>query len=173
MSVILTKGGSMSLTKQQPQLQRVIIACGWRARQGGGAEYDLDVSAAGLDASGKVPNQDDPSDKGHQDYFVYANHRTPSDRSMRFMGDNRTGGGEEESIFVDLTRVASNIERIVAAVVIWHGALRFQKFSHIQGAYIRILDADTRREIARFNLSDGPSKEILVVFGELHRNGAE
>ncbi len=177
-SINLSKGGNISLTKiAGAALQNVVIACGWDAnRKKGGKSYDLDVSAVGLDASGEVPNIDDPTDAGYQEWFIYANHRKDSRGSVVFMGDNRTGEGEgdDELIEVALTRVPVEIERIVFAVVIWQADQRGgQRFGDVDNSFIRVFDKSTGNEFARYNLGADFAEETLVMFGELYRRGEE
>jgi tellurium resistance protein TerD len=187
MSAILTKGGNVSLTKTAPDsLSRLIVAGGWDPNGGLlaqvgravglGHDYDLDLSATGVDARGKVPFGTDLMDWGYQQqWFVYSNHRSAPQRAVVLMNDNRTGKGkgDDETMQVDLTRVPMNIQRIVFGVVIWQAEQRQQKFGDIQNAYIRIYDAETKQEIARYDLGNEFSDETFVIFGELYRYGTE
>ena len=121
MSVRLQKGGNISLVKGGSPLRRAVVACGWDVNLNRGEpDYDLDLTAAGLDESGRVPATMDPTDHGYQEWFVHANHRKPSGKSIIFMGDNRTGkgDGDDELIKVDLDKVPDHITRIVFSVVI-------------------------------------------------------
>lgn len=184
MGANMQKGGNVSLTKLAKGagvlLTDVVVACGWDAKQKGGLlrqgeTYDLDLTAAALDASGKVPSQNDPTDPYYQEWFIHANHRYPSGRSIVFAHDNRTGegDGDDEQIGADLTKVPSFIERIVYAVVIWRAKEREQKFGNVKNAFIRVYDQTTGREFARYDLGADFSNETLVVFGELYRRGDE
>jgi len=176
MSVNMAKGGNVSLVKNGIPLRRISVRCGWDANERGGQTYDLDLTAAALDDNGKVPDLQDPTDPGYQEWFIHANHRRPSGKAIRFKGDNRTGRGEgdDEEIDVDLDHIPALIERIAFAVVIWDALNKGgQTFGHVKNAYIRIVDLDSGEEIARFNLSDTFTEETLVAFGELYRRGSE
>jgi tellurium resistance protein TerD len=185
MSVNLSKGGNISLVKAAEDagvtLDRLVVAAGWDVNKKKGGlfnrekDYDLDVSAAGLDASGKVPDRDDPTDRGWQQWFIWANHRHPGNKSVQFMGDNRTGAGEgdDELIEVTLSNVADDIQKIKFGVVIWRAEERGQKFGNVQNAFIRIYDKQTRTELARYDLGSEFSDETFVVFGELYRHNGE
>lgn len=186
MGVLLTKGQNISLTKNSSGGSKSLaVGCGWDVNEAAGRSlfrrsssqpYDLDLSAAGLDASGKVPHMQDPTDAGHQEWFIYANHRCPSNRSILFMGDNRTGEGEgdDEQITVDLELIPPIIERVVFAVVIWRADERGgQRFGRVKNAFIRVFDPATGDEIARYNLTDEFTNETLVMFGELYRHNGE
>ena len=62
MSVTLAKGGNVSLSKAAPNLTRVRIGLGWKARSTTGAGFDLDASAL-LCGAGRVLGDE---------YFVFA-----------------------------------------------------------------------------------------------------
>ena len=55
MSVSLSKGGNVSLTKEAPGLTAVIVGLGWDARTTSGADFDLDASALLVDAERQGP----------------------------------------------------------------------------------------------------------------------
>ena len=54
MSVSLTKGGNVSLSKEAPGLTNVIVGLGWDVRTTTGTDFDLDASAIVVGADGKV-----------------------------------------------------------------------------------------------------------------------
>jgi tellurium resistance protein TerD len=115
-SVSLTKGGNVSLSKEAPGLTAVIVGLGWDVRSTTGADFDLDASAILLNADGKVV-----SDK----HFVFFNNLTSPDGSVEHTGDNLTGEGEgdDEAIKVNLATVPAEIARIVLPVSIYRGRL--------------------------------------------------
>src|ERR1700742_1416402 len=98
MSVSLSKGGNVSLTKEAPGLTAVLIGLGWDIRTTSGADFDLDASALMLDANGKILSDQ---------HFVFFNNLNSPDGSVQHTGDNRTGEGEgdDEAIKVNLSGV--------------------------------------------------------------------
>jgi tellurium resistance protein TerD len=54
MAISLSKGGNVSLSKEDPTLDEIMIGLGWDARATDGTDFDLDASAFLLAASGKV-----------------------------------------------------------------------------------------------------------------------
>ncbi len=179
MGVNMKKGSNVSLetvaAAAEVVLRHVVVACGWNPNPRVGPNFDLDLSAAGLDGSGRLPAVYDSSDPGRQNWFINANHRNDSIRCIVFGGDNRTGegGGDDEVIGVDLDKVPAEIERIVFQVVVYRAEERRQKFGDVEEAFIRIYDAATGTEFARFNLDAEFSDETLVIFGELYRYGGK
>src|SRR5689334_1065611 len=115
MTVTLTKGGNVSLTKQAPGLSAVRVGLGWDVRTTTGQDFDLDASAILCDQAGKVSSDQD---------FVFFNNLTSSDGSVRHAGDNLTGEGEgdDETIAVDLAAVPTAVHKIVFPVSIYDGA---------------------------------------------------
>ncbi|MGI8679425.1 MAG: TerD family protein [Jatrophihabitans sp.] len=166
MGVSLSKGGNVSLTKEAPSMTNVLVGLGWDARTTTGADFDLDASAIMLNAAGKAF-----SDK----HFVFFNNLKSPESSVEHTGDNLTGEGEgdDEAIKVNLPAVPAEIDKIVFPVTIYEGEARGQGFGQVRNAFIRIVDAASNTEIARYDLTEDASNETAMLFGELYRNGAE
>ena len=166
MSVSLSKGGNVSLTKQAPGLTAALVGLGWDARTTSGADFDLDASALLVDAAGRVLSDQ---------HFVFFNNLTSPDGSVEHTGDNLTGAGEgdDEAIKVDLARVPADVDKIVFTVSIYDAESRRQSFGQVRNAFIRVVNQADNAEIARYDLSEDASTETAMVFGELYRSGAE
>jgi tellurium resistance protein TerD len=166
MAISLQKGGNVNLSKEDPTLKRVMIGLGWDPRASDGATFDLDGSAFLLRGDGKVRADSD---------FIFYNNLVSSDGAVKHTGDNRTGQGEgdDERILVDLTRVPPEIEKIAFSVTIHEADQRRQNFGMVARAFIRCMNADGEREIARYDLSEDSSTETAMIFGELYRYGSE
>jgi tellurium resistance protein TerD len=166
MSVSLSKGGNVSLTKEAPGMTNVLVGLGWDARTTTGTDFDLDASAIMLNADGKVL-----SDK----HFIFFNNLTSPDGSVEHTGDNLTGegDGDDEAIKVDLTKVPAEVQKIVFPVSIYDGQARAQGFGQVRNAFIRIVDQSGGTEVTRYDLTEDASTETAMLFGELYRNGAE
>jgi len=168
MVVSLNKGGNVSLTKEAGAagLFRVRAGLGWDVRTTTGADFDLDASALMVGASGKVLSDQ---------HFVFYGNLVSQDGTVEHTGDNLTGEGEgdDESINVDLSAMAPEVERIVIPVSIYDADSRGQNFGQVSNAYIRIVNADNETELARYDLSEDASSETAMVFGELYRRDGE
>lgn len=166
MAISLQKGGNVSLSKEAPGLKKVIVGLGWDPRATDGATFDLDGSAFLLRADGKV--------RSDSDFVFYNNLKSPCG-AVEHTGDNRTGQGEgdDERIIIDLPRVPAEIERIAIAVTIHEADQRGLNFGMVSHAFIRCVNADGEREIARYDLSEESSTETAMIFGELYRMGSE
>jgi tellurium resistance protein TerD len=165
-SVSLTKGGNVSLTKEAPGLTAVIVGLGWDVRTTTGSDFDLDASAIVSNADGKVV-----SDK----HFIFFNNLTTPDGTVEHTGDNLTGEGEgdDEQVKVNLAGMAPEVDKIVFAVSIYDADSRSQSFGQVRNAFIRVVNEAGGAEIARYDLSEDASTETAMVFGELYRNGAD
>jgi tellurium resistance protein TerD len=166
MAITLQKGGNVNLSKEAPGLKKVIVGLGWDPRATDGDVFDLDGSAFMVKADGKVRGDSD---------FIFYNNLKSTDGSVTHTGDNRTGQGEgdDERLVVDLSTVPAEIDKIAVAVTIHEADQRRQNFGMIGRAFIRCVNADGEREIARYDLSEDSSTETAMIFGELYRAGSE
>jgi tellurium resistance protein TerD len=166
MSVSLSKGGNVSLTKEAPGLTAVLVGLGWDARTTTGADFDLDASAMMVNTSGKIISDA---------HFIFFNNLTSPDGSVEHTGDNLTGEGEgdDEVIKVNLAGVPAEVDKIVVTVSIYDADNRQQSFGQVRNAYIRVVNQADNAEITRYDLSEDASNETAMIFGELYRNGAE
>ncbi|GAA2441865.1 TerD family protein [Streptomyces macrosporus] len=165
MGVTLAKGGNVSLSKAAPNLTRVQVGLGWKARSTTGADFDLDASAL-LCEGGRV--------LGDQ-YFVFYNNLKSPEGSVEHTGDELVGGtgGDDETILVDLTLVPRQVDKVVFAVSIHDADARRQTFGQVTDAYIRVVNQDDGNELARYDLTEDASSETAMIFGELYRYGGE
>jgi tellurium resistance protein TerD len=166
MSVSLTKGGNVSLSKEAPGLTNVVVGLGWDARTTTGTEFDIDSSAIVVGADGRVL-----TDK----HFIFFNNLTSPDGTVEHTGDNLTGEGEgdDEQVKVNLAAMGPEVDKIVFPVSIYDADSRSQSFGQVRNAFVRVVNAADSKEIARYDLTEDASTETAMVFGELYRNGAE
>ncbi|MDG6101563.1 TerD family protein [Dactylosporangium aurantiacum] len=166
MSVTLTKGGNVSLTKQAPNLRAVMIGLGWDERATTGAEFDLDASALMLGENGKILSDQ---------HFVFFNNLKSPEGSVEHTGDNLTGGGDgdDEKILVQLEQVPAQCHKIVFPVSIYEATQRGQSFGQVRNAFIRVVNQDGGAELTRYDLTEDASSETAMIFGELYRHNGE
>lgn len=166
MAISLQKGGNVNLSKEAPSLKKMIVGLGWDARVTDGASFDLDGSAFLLKSDGKARADTD---------FIFYNHLKSTDGSVVHCGDNTTGmgDGDDEKLTIDLAMVPADVDKITICVTIHEAETRKQNFGMVAKAYIRCLDANGEKEIARYDLSEDSSVETAMIFGEIYRAGAE
>lgn len=166
MAISLQKGGNVNLSKESPGLTKVVIGLGWDPRATDGAAFDLDGSAFMVKTDGKVRGDSD---------FIFYNNLKSTDGSVVHQGDNTSGQGEgdDEKVNVDLSKVPPEVDKISFCVTIHDAEARKQNFGMVAKAYIRCLDGNGDKELARYDLSEDSSTETAMIFGELYRAGAE
>ncbi len=166
MAISLSKGGNVSLSKEDPNLKKVLVGLGWDVRATDGAAYDLDASVFIVNEQNKVRSDSD---------FIFYNNLRSSDGSVEHTGDNLTGEGEgdDEQVKVDLERVPPDVNKLVFSVTIHEGETRRQSFGQVSGAFIRVVNGESNNEIVRYDLSEDASTETAMLFGEVYRNKGE
>lgn len=149
-------------------LSKVGVGLGWDPNESTGFDFDLDASAFMLGGNKKLPQDE---------YFVFYNNQKSPDGAVESSGDDLTGGnsdgGDDETLTVDLTKVDSRIEEIIFTVTIHDAIARKQNFGQVHNSYIRIYNAATNEEIARYDLDEDFSIETAVEFGRLYKRGSE
>ena len=166
MPVSLSKGSNVSLEKVAPGLKKVLIGLGWNVRSTDGAAFDLDASLFMLKADDKVRSDSD---------FIFYNNPKSAEGSIEHTGDNRTGAGEgdDEQIKVDLSRVPTDVSKLVVSVTIHEAESRRQNFGMVSSAFIRLVNQDNDQEVVRYDLSEDASTEAAMIFGEVYRHNDE
>ncbi|MFE0759657.1 TerD family protein [Streptomyces smyrnaeus] len=129
---------------------RIQVELGWRT---GPEVPDVDASALLLTAVGKVRSDDD---------FVFYNQPAHRSGAVRHEGGRPDGTGTIETILVELSAVEQEIATVVIA------ASTDGTFGQVPGLFVRVLDAESGTETARFDASDATS-ETAFVLGELYR----
>lgn len=197
MAIRIQKGGSTEI-----KLEKFSVGLGWQVRENASAkaDFDLDVSAFMVDASGKIPTDD---------YLVFYNSEKrlradengkllspikivpytewqsndemraqsrPVDPEISVIGsiDNEEGGdeGDAETIDMALSKVRSDIEKIIICVSIYDAKNRSQNFGQVENAYVRIY-SEGHEEIGQeeiiYDLTEDFSTCASVEFVQLYR----
>lgn len=149
-------------------LTLVGVGLGWDPSETPGVDFDLDASAFMLGANGKTPRDE---------FFVFYNNQVSPDNAVVSSGDDLTGGnsdgGDDETLTVDLGKVDSSIQSIVFTATIHKAVERHQNFGQVRNSYIRIYNAVTNTDIARYDLDEDFSIETAVEFGRLYKRNGE
>ena len=143
MSVSLSKGQRVDLTKGRPSLKNILVGLGWDINHyDGEADFDLDASVFMTKENGKVGKDED---------FIFYGNLEHSSKSVKHMGDNRTGegDGDDEVIKIKLDKIPSDYETLAVTVTIY--------------------DAESRLQ----NLSEDFSTETALVVAEIYKHNGE
>jgi tellurium resistance protein TerD len=164
MGISLTKGGNVSLSKESPGLDEIVVGLGWNVNTSSGNDFDLDASAFLLAPTGKV--------RSNKDFVYFGNKSTIG---VEHKGDNLTGEGEgdDEQIEITLSKVPADINKVAVAVTIYQGEARGQDFGHVTNAHIRLLNKKNNKEIVRYDLSECAAAETGMILGEVYRHGTD
>lgn len=161
----LEKGQRISMDSN---LTLVGVGLGWDPSETPGVDFDLDASAFMLGANGKTPRDE---------FFVFYNNQISPDNAVSSSGDDLTGGnsdgGDDETLTVDLGKVDASIQSIVFSATIHKAVERRQNFGQVRNSYIRIYNAVTNTDIARYDLDEDFSIETAVEFGRLYKRSGE
>lgn len=167
MAVNLQKGQKISLNKEAgTTLSSVVMGLGWDVAKkkgflgfgGGNQEVDLDASCFMFDDANNLVD------------LVFFNHLRSEDGSVQHSGDNRTGAGDgdDEQIAVALDRVPAHIKALVFTVSNYTG----QDFSKVENAFCRLIDGQTGKEIARYDLS-AQGNHTAQIMAKMYRHDGE
>ena len=184
MSINLSKGQKINLSKERAGLSQVMVGLGWDEVQKntgflgalfGSKQEDIDCDAFAimLGYDGKVLHHT-PQIK---ECTVFFNNLTGANGAIVHQGDNLTGAGEgdDEQIFVDLNRVPDDIATILFAVNIYDAFKKNQHFGMLKNAFIRVVDHQTGKELCRFELNENYNNDTALIAGGITRgaNGWE
>jgi tellurium resistance protein TerD len=167
MSISLSKGQRIDLTKTNPGLKKVIIGLGWDIKHyDGGFDFDLDASAFLLGADGKAKSEQD---------FIFYNNLQGGNGSVVHTGDNRTGegDGDDEQIKIDFSKVPAYVDKVAITVTIHDAQARGQNFGQVVNSFVRVVNEETNQEIMRYDLGEDFSIETAVVICELYRHNGD
>ena len=169
MAVNLSKGQRVSLEKVAPGLSEVFVGLGWDTNiTDTGGDFDIDASVFLVDSNEKLLSDN---------HFIFYNNLTSPDasNSVEHLGDNRTGAGEgdDEVIKVNLKQVPPDVHKIIMTVTIHEAETRQQNFGQVQNAFVRIVNAENKEEVARYDLTEDFSIETALIMAELYRKDGE
>ena len=173
MAINLKKGQRISLTKENPGLKQIMCGLGWDVAPksggffGGNKQFDLDSSILCLNADKKLLDVKD---------IVYFGNLRHSSGAIAHQGDNLTGAGEgdDEIINIDLPLIPPNIAYLVFAINIYKCNQRKQDFGMVENAFVRLVNRNTNKELARYNLSGTEYQGMTgMIMAELYRHNDE
>lgn len=165
MTINLQKDQKVNLGKEAAGSQKFTIGLGWSANAAGGAKFDLDAAAFMLtNVSGTAKLTQEPN-------FVFYGNLKSLCGGVVHAGDNLTGDGDgdDEQIHIDFGALDKSVDEIAIVVAIYDAANRGQYFGKVKNAYVRIVDAATNQEVARYDLTDDYSADTMVKFGSLYQ----
>ena len=158
--------GHINLNEKDATVKVLRIAAGWDLKEYDGENIDVDLSCFILDKDNETREDGD---------FVFYNNLKSADLSVRHLGDNRDGMGEndDEAIIVDISALPYDVYKITFVISIYMADSRDQNFNHVENSFIRVVNEVTDEELARDDMTDQFDDATAVEFCEIERVGSE
>lgn len=162
MAVTLTKGASVNLKKDAPNLKRVLIGLGWDPVEHG-SKMDIDASIICIDKAGK---------KEEVVYYGNLKHRSGA---IKHYGDNLTGDGDgdDEQIEINLNKMPNKIERLAIIINIYSAHSRRQDFSKVRNCFVHVNDLDTKKELVNYKIDGNFNGKTGIFVADIYRHKSE
>ena len=164
MAVSNSKDGPVIIAKTA-LLRKVTAELCWSSRKTEYVDLDLDLSAFLCGTEEKVQNNSD---------FVFYHNKIGGGGAVIHRGDSHAGDDDksDECIQANLTSLPTSVKSIFFVVTINNADKEPQKFGQVENAYIRILNSENSKELARCDLSRNYSNEISVIVCKLLRSNS-
>lgn len=166
--IVLTKGANVNLTKDNPGLDKIRCELSWDANPGTGPAYDLDASAAILNANGKLLGND-------KNNFIYFGNKKSPTGAVYSSGDNLTGAGDgpDETVFVELSKLPADATQVDLFVTIYQAAARRQNFGQVPKSGIALKDSRDGTVLAKYDLQENFSTETSIHIGSIYKSDSQ
>ena len=122
-----------------------------------------------LGANGKVRKDED---------FIFYGNLQSADGAVTHTGDSLAGGsgGDDETLFIDFTKVPEDVEKIAITVTIYEAEERRQNFGQVSNAYVRVARRSGENDTVgieelRNDLGEDFSIETAIVVCEIYKSG--
>lgn len=190
MSVNLSKGQKVNLSKEHPGLSEVVVGLGWEAsdckpKKGflrvlfslllllDGGDFISPNETIDCDSSvfllknGKLQSEED---------MIWYHHLEHPTKAVIHRGDNLVGSNgknDDEQIVVNLNKLPQAYDRLVIVVNIYRAREKKQHFGKVRNAYVRLVNKRDRQELYRYNLTENYDGYTAMIFSELYRHNGE
>lgn len=165
-SLDMTKGEKIALTKDNPGLTEIFVGAGWNPNKNKSAsKFDLDLFAFLLRNKKLVDGKD----------VIYFKNMKHSSDSIFLNKDNLTGEGEgdDEVINTNLAKIPTDVTEIIFGINIYQAVDKKQNFGMVDETHIRIVNAKDNKEILKYNPSEDYSTNTGLIAMKLYRDGTE
>ncbi|MEO0397296.1 MAG: TerD family protein [Cyanobacteria bacterium P01_A01_bin.137] len=129
---------------------------GWDAQPA--AELDLDMAVLALTTDGKLA--------AGKDGFIYAGHPRHQSGGLQLLNDSITGEGEgdDERLLIRLSKLSTDITKLLFVVNINCGNEQQQDFSQTQNAFWRLLDSSSQQVLLHQSLFNPQWQGVTTLF---------
>lgn len=148
----------MSLTRENPDLRRVVVGISWDTRTDPVLADNVRLAALLCDEAGTAASRDS---------LVFFNQFESADQSVCIVA----GEEDVEQVEIDLPLVPSHVQRIVFVLYLNDGSPKRRTLSQLRTCSVRVLDAASDRALVRsVDLAGDLTTETAVVLGEIYRH---
>lgn len=160
---LMKRGANVALTREIPNLTRVVIGVRWNAGSEVSLDHSLVMATMLCGADGKALSDE---------HFVFFNQLTSPDESVTQL--EQALDGDKEQIVIDLPGVPAEVHRIVVAIYVNDGPGTQRSLSRLRSCEVRVLNGADNAELIRSEeLAAGFSDENALTLGELYRHSGE
>lgn len=157
----LMRGQKISINSKTQNLSKLLIALDWDIKNIGNTEFELDTSLFLVDKNNNT---------SEENFVFYGNPRS-KDGGVIIDKDHNSGlkKAYDQAIQLDLSLIPNSIQKLAVTVTVYEGDKRRQNFGQVTNGYFRILDAQSRSELFKYNFNEGLKFETAVVVVEIYR----
>lgn len=162
MAVNLTKGATVNLKKDSPNLKRLLIGLGWDPVKHG-PDMDIDASVICINEAGKKQK------------LVYYGDLEYHHGAIKHYGDNLTGGGDgdDEQIELKLDEIPEEVVRLAIIINIYSAHSRRQDFGSVKNCFVHADDMDTGKELVRYDIDGNFDGKTGIFVADVYRHKGE
>lgn len=147
----------------------LLVSLGWEAYNGPGRQPQPKAAAYFLGRNGRLLDSMDVPVNVVGDLNWHTKHMS---RSVYYIGQKTGSPGYTEQIWVDLSRIPSDCDKVVFVAYIDRGVERQISWGMFKNAYARMSDAGTAdQEFLRMKLSDVHKDDMTVILAAVQRRG--
>lgn len=163
MAISLEKKKPISLVKQQPGLNNILVGLGWDEAQINNAKVDCDVSLFMLGGNGKIPADE---------FFIFYNNLKSPDGAVIHLGDSRDGegDGDDETISINLSMIDPRVEFLYFAVTIHESEKRGHHFGNVANSYVNVRNAVDNSILCQYQLKENFNGQDSLVIASISRS---
>lgn len=158
MTNTLVRGQKTDITKAHPGVGSLLIELNWNAPM----NMEVDASAFLVGMDGKITREED---------FVFYGQPYSSCQSIQL--NQNVSGGNKQEFLLDLTRIQTEVQKIVFSITIHHAEEKKQFFRDVTHIQLRIRNEQTKLEITNFPITSSFTDESAIIVGELYRHAGE
>lgn len=156
----LKRGANVALTREVPNLRRVVLGVSWDAGAERALDQNLVMATMLCDSSSRVLSSA---------HFVFFNQLLSPDLSVAQLANAL--GNDKEQLVIDLPSVPPEVERIVVTLYVNAGPGQRRTLARLRSCAIRVINDTDQVELVRSeDLAPGLSHETAVTLGEMYRH---